>query len=152
MSTGGFGAANIIAERIQTTLKAVEAEVGARSYRASNMLRNSALMILRGQGGGRSYRVPGTKRRYTASAPGSPPAVRSGAFRGSWATKVHVEKGGSSFRAIASIESSHTVNGYVLGELLEGGTSKMAARPYKDKIREHAMPGIVALYSAPYKV
>ena len=62
----------------------VKHQLEGRTYRASNELRNAALLVLRGQRGGRRYRVPGTKRYYTASAPGEPPAVRTGAFRLSW--------------------------------------------------------------------
>ena len=38
---------------------------------------------LTGNRTGNRYRVPGTRRNYTASAPGQPPAVRTGALRAS---------------------------------------------------------------------
>lgn len=143
-------ASSIIGKMIQTTLRGVEKEVSSRTYRASNELRNSALYVLRGSRGGRTYRVPSTGSVYRASAPGEPPAVRTGAFRLSWGTHVHVEKGGSHFRAVASIESGERAGGYLLGELLENGTSRMAPRPYKDKVRDRALPRIKQIYSAPY--
>lgn len=123
--------------------------MGSRAYRAANELRNSSLVILRGQGGGRKYRIPGTTRYYTASAPGQPPAVRTGAFRLSWIPRA--ESNGDVFQSM--IESSLTVpRGYVLGELLEDGTSKMAPRPHHDKIREDAEPAIVRIYDEPYHI
>jgi len=43
-----------------------------------------------------------------------------------------------------------TVNGYLLGELLENGASKMAPRPYAEKIKRRATPKIIQIYSAPF--
>ena len=69
-----------IAEKIQHQME-------SRAVRASYELYNASQLVLRGQRHGRRYRVPGTKRYYTASAPGEPPAVRTGAFRMSWQPK-----------------------------------------------------------------
>ena len=143
-------ASGVIGKIIQTTLKNVQNEVSHRTYRASNELRNSALYVLRGSRGGRTYKIPNTGATYRASAPGQPPAVRTGAFRLSWGTHVHVEKSGVHFKAVASIESRERAGGYLLGELLENGTSKMAPRPYKQKVKDKAMPKIKQIYSAPY--
>lgn len=143
-------ASSIIGQIVQTTLEGVQKEVAHRTYRAANELRNAELYVLRGSRGGRTYKIPHTGATYTASASGQPPAVRTGAFRLSWGTHVHVEQGGSVYKAVASIESAETVNGYILGELLEKGTSKMAPRPYKEKIKQKALPKIQQIYSAPY--
>lgn len=133
-----------IAEQVCTTIKH---EMERRSYLAANELRNAELEILRGQRGGRIYGIPGTKRQYRASAPGQPPAVRTGAFRLSWQPSAHVVFGSY----ISRIESDLKVSrGYVLGDLLENGTSKMAPRPHQDKILDKAEPGIVRIYSADY--
>ena len=53
---------------------------------------------------------------------------------------------------ISRIENSVTTdNGmYTLGELLEDGTSRMAPRPYQDKILEKAKDPILRIYSDPY--
>lgn len=141
----------------------IQHQMASRSYRAANELRNSALMVLRGQRSGRRYKVPGTYRRqrdkvdgkmkngryYTASAPGEPPAVRTGTFRNSWQATARGPIFGS---YISRIESDATTdNGkHNLGEILENGTSRMAPRPYKDRILEHAEPKIVKIYSEPY--
>jgi hypothetical protein len=150
MSAGGgkaWGkASRLIGKTIKTTLKGVEQEVASRSYRASNELRNSALFVLRGKRSGRVYRVPGTGKTYTASAPGEPPAVRTGAFRLSWGTHVRVERYGKRFIAVSAIESGLRAGGNLLGDMLEGGTSRMAPRPYKDAVKNRAMPKIKAIY------
>ena len=141
----------------------IQHQMASRSYRVANELRNSALIVLRGQRSGRRYKVPGTYRRqrdkvdgkmkngryYTASAPGEPPAVRTGTFRNSWQATARGPIFGS---YISRIESDATTdNGrHNLGEILEDGTSRMAPRPYKDRILEHAEPKIVKIYSEPY--
>ena len=120
----------IIGKMIATTLKGVQKEVSQRAYRASNELRNAELYVLRGQRSGKKYRVPGTRRKYTASAPGESPAVRTGVFRLSWGTHVHVEKNGTHFWAVSAIESKERAGGRLLGEMLENGTGRIAPRPY----------------------
>ena len=127
---------------LNAATKRIQQQMRSRCVRSSNELRNAAIDVL----GGRVYGVPATKRRYVASAPGQPPAVRTGAFRNSW-TPASVVSGNS---YVSRIESRLNVNGYVLGELLENGTSKMAARPHHDKIKEQALPNIQRIYSAPY--
>ena len=141
----------------------IQRKMEARGYRAANELRSSALRVLRGQRSGRRYKVPGTHRRqrdkvdgkmkngryYTASAPGEPPAVRTGVFRMSWQPTASKMSSGS---CIARIESdAKTENGrHVLGQLLEDGTGRMALRPYQDRIVEDALPKIVDIYSRAY--
>ena len=128
----------------------IQKQMAQRAYSAANELRNSALIILRGQRGGRRYRVPGTKRYYTASAPGEPPAVRTGAFRISWQPSARVVLGSY----ISRIESDRrTDNGrFTLGEILENGTpgGRMAPRPHHERIQKHAEPAIVRIYDQPY--
>lgn len=141
----------------------IQHQMAGRSYRAANELRNSALIVLRGQRSGRRYKIPGTHRLqmdkvtgkkrhgryYTASAPGEPPAVRTGNFRNSWQATARGPIFGS---YISRIESDATTdNGrHNLGQILENGTSRMAPRPYHDRIQEHAEPKIVKIYEEPY--
>lgn len=129
-----------IAEKVS---KEVQHQMEGRAYRAANELRNSALKVLRGSRGGRSYRVPGTKRHYTASAPGEPPAVRTGTFRSSWQPRTFFF--GNSY--ISRIESNVPYGGW-----LEDGTpgGQMAPRPHHDRIAKHAEPKIFRIYNEPY--
>ena len=146
-----FNASQVIGKMVATTLKGVQKEVSQRTYRASNELRNASLYVLRGKRSGKVYRVPNTGKTYKASAPGEPPAVRTGAFRLSWGTHVHVEKKGVHFRAVAAIESKERAGGRLLGEMLENGTGRMKPRPYKQAVIDRAMPKVKALYQKPYK-
>lgn len=153
---------------IEDTVKGIRNQVKRRTYLAAHELRNSSQMVLRGQRSGRRYKVPGTYRRqrdkkpygdgkmkngryYTASAPGEPPAVRTGTFRNSWQVSQTAvrELYGSYF---ARIESGLMTDGgqYLLGEILEEGTGKMAPRPYVEKTLERAEPNIYRIYSEPY--
>lgn len=144
---------NDITDRIQH-------EMERRSFLAANELRNASLLVLRGQRSGRRYKVPGTYKRqrdkvsgkmkngryYTASAPGEPPAVRTGAFRMSWQPTARVLFGSY----ISRIESDLQVGIYNLGELLEDGTPNMQPRPYQDAILEKAKDPILRIYNQPY--
>ena len=140
-----------------------------RGYRAANELRNASQLVLRGRRSGRKYIVPGTGsmkynkktktskityRYYTASAPGEPPAVRTGAFRASWQRKSYVEGKSDSFTVVTEIESMTRTdnNKYLLGEILENGTGNMDPRPYQEKIQKKALPGILRIYNEPYKL
>lgn len=137
-------------EVIDHVTDSIKHEMERRSYLAANELRNASQLVLRGQRSGRRYRVPGTKRHYTASAPGEPPAVRTGAFRLSWQPTARVVFGSY----ISRIESDlRTDNGrYTLGEILEDGTSRMAPRPYQDAILEKAKKPILRIYDEPYEL
>ena len=131
-------------ETVDEAVTKITDQLPIRCYQAANELRNSALVILSsGGGGGRSYRVPGTKRRYTASAPGEVPAVRTGAFKDSWQPSTYAF--GNSY--ISRIKSDIFYAGW-----LEHGTpgGQMAPRPHHEKILEHARPAIEGIYSAPY--
>lgn len=149
-------------EAIGKTVDHIKHELERRAWLGALELRNSSQIILRGQRSGRRYKVPGTYRRqrdktdgkmkngryYTASAPGEPPAVRTGTFRNSWQPKSRVLYGSY----ISRIESDATTdNGsHNLGDILEHGTSRMAPRPHQDLIRQHAEERIVRLYDNPY--
>lgn len=136
-------------DTVEQIVERIKQDMERRSYLAANELRNSALQVLRGQRSGRRYRVPSTKKHYTASAPGEPPAVRTGVFRLSWQPTAHKIYGSY----ISRIESdARTDNGrHNLGEILERGTSRMAPRPYEDRILEKAEPKIVKIYAEPYE-
>jgi hypothetical protein len=163
-------AAQVIGKIVQTTLKGIQQEVASRTYRASNELRNAALFVLRGQRSGRRYRIPGSSVDYTASAPGEAPANRTGLFRLSWGTHVHSQRSGRKYNCIAAIESNLKVGKYLLGDLLENGTTRNASispaqrqreglslayerrtdrmkpRPYKAAVRARALPKINLIY------
>ena len=170
-----------IAYQIESKVKEINDKIThgmrSRAYRVSNELRNASQLVLRGQRSGRQYNVPGTGRvryykrdskdgkhkagtatityrKYTASAPGEPPAVRTGAFRASWQPRNEKIGSGDNLSVKSMIESSiRTDNGkYLLGEILEEGSpgGKIAPRPYKKRIQEKALPKVIKIYKEPY--
>lgn len=131
---------------VDRVVENVGRQVVSRGTRAVNAIRNAELDVLKGSRSGRVYKKPHSSATYTASAPGEPPARRSGALRLNWHGEVRGgSTGGSGVQITAVLESEQRYAGY-----LENGTSKMAPRPYKDRITEKATPEILAIYNEPY--
>lgn len=130
---------------IDDTVKKVNREAASRGMRAVNAIRNAELEVLRGKRSGRVYRKPHTKSHYTASAPGEPPARRTGNLRLNWNGTVESSSTGSGLRVTAVLESQERYSTY-----LENGTRRMAPRPFKQPISEKAMPEIERIYHEKY--
>lgn len=124
-------------------------------YTAVNHLRNAELQVLSGKRSGKRYNVPGVSstryykrtnktvtkhKKYRASAPGEPPAVRTGTFMASWQPYVKERTDGVVLRLNTS-QNAKKYPGY-----LQNGTSKMKARPYVEQIQAMAEPKIRAVY------
>ena len=130
---------------VDDTVKKVNLEAASRGMRAVNAIRNAELEVLSGKRSGRVYRKPHTKSHYTASAPGEPPARRTGNLRLNWNGTVESSSTGSGLRVTAVIESQERYSTY-----LENGTRRMAPRPFKQPISEKAMPEIERIYHEKY--
>lgn len=130
---------------VDDTVKKVNREAASRGMRAVNTIRNAELEVLRGKRSGRVYRKPHTKSHYTASAPGEPPARRTGNLRLNWNGTVESSSTGSGLRVTAVLESQERYSTY-----LENGTRRMAPRPFKQPISEKAMPEIERIYHEKY--
>lgn len=130
---------------VDDTVKKINLEVASRGMRAVNAIRNAELEVLRGKRSGRVYRKPHTKSHYTASAPGEPPARRTGNLRLNWNGTVESSSTGSGLRVTAVLESQERYSTY-----LENGTRRMAPRPFKQPISEKAMPEIERIYHEKY--
>lgn len=139
-------AGSAIRATVKDQVTNINRKVVSRGVRAVNAIRNAELEVLKGQRSGRVYRKPHSKATYTASAPGEPPARRTGNLRMHWNGQVKSESSSSGGVAIiAELESQEPYAG-----ILENGTSKMAARPFAEKIKEKAMPEIQRIYGEPY--
>lgn len=130
---------------VDDTVKKVNLEAASRGMLAVNAIRNAELEVLRGKRSGRVYRKPHTKSHYTASAPGEPPARRTGNLRLNWNGTVESSSTGSGLRVTAVLESQERYSTY-----LENGTRRMAPRPFKQPISEKAMPEIERIYHEKY--
>ena len=100
---------------VDKTIDSIQNQALRRGYQAANVLTNTVKEVLRGQRSGRRYAKKGGGS-YTASAPGEPPAVRTGALRVSFQRRCRGEPYGSDFIVYAITESSLQANGYLLGE------------------------------------
>lgn len=116
-------AAEALKIEIHAERERVEQQVVNRYPRASNALRNAALSVL---------------ANPSPSAPGNPPGVRTGNLRRNWSMYYSGGGNGGTF----GIQSGMGYSGY-----LEHGTRKMAARPYVEKVKQEAMPNIVAIFA-----
>ncbi len=124
---------------IETTLrfhtkevvKSIEHAAVKRMLEATAEVRSVVLETLSGNRTGRTYKVPGTRRTYTASSPGQPPAQRIGELRQSVKTSVEVED-----KVVIGLVGTERVQ----GKHLEYGTRNMEARPWLKVSFEKAMP------------
>lgn len=138
-----------ISVEVAKKVTAIGEEMKSRAVRGSRALKNAELKVLRGQRSGKKYKKPFKSTSYTASKPGEPPAVRTGKLRNSFrpTARTFDNPFGGAASVYVSIETDTHYAGY-----LEDGTSKMAARPYVEKIKQEAEPEITQIFSAPYKV
>lgn len=144
--------AEILKESEKRIKRKIREEMRKRSREASRELKTAAQIVLRGERSGRRY------KGYTASAPGEPPAARTGKFASSWRVAPRKLKPGIANRNLP-----------YLARWLEKGTMKrglskparlkrrrgrnrkgMAPRPFTDKIKQTAWPKILQIYRRAY--
>lgn len=139
-------AGSSIRATVKDQITNINRKVVSRGVRAVNAIRNAELEVLKGQRSGKVYRKPYSKATYTASAPGEPPARRTGNLRMHWNGQVKSENAsGGGVAIVAELESQESYAGY-----LDEGTAKMAARPFSERIKEKALPEIEKIYKEPY--
>ena len=102
-------------------MHSMEQTASKRMAEAVNVVRNTVLETLSGTRSGRTYKVPGTQRTYTASAPGEPPAQATAGLRQS--IKGTVE--GEGRKVIGKVGTPLDY-----GKHLEFGTHRMKPRPW----------------------
>lgn len=139
-------ASSAVKIEVQKAVQDINRQVLSRGTRAVNAMRNAELDVLKGQRSGKIYKKPGGGT-YRASAPGEPPARRTGNLRLHWNGNVSIRSNGSDGGASVALEleSQERYAGH-----LENGTDRMAARPFKDRITEKAMSDVVTIYNEPY--
>ena len=102
----------------------IKREMMRKGALATNTLRNVELEVLSKGGSGRKYkRLPNR-----SSAPGETPAPQSGHLRQDWDDETLIE--GSRVTSRIKIKSN-----VKYAKWLEGGTKKMASRPFIDPIK-----------------
>lgn len=160
-ATSVNGAGRAIRAKVSEMNVNVDRQVLSRATRAVNELRNAELEVLKGQRHGKVYvkanasrtDSKGRKRKYkdlpkyTASAPGEPPARDTGNLRLHW--NGHVEKVVESNGRI--VVKAILESGEKYSEPLETGTKRMAARPYRQRILDKAEPNVRKIYEQSYR-
>ena len=101
--------------------KAIDDAASKKMAEATQSVRTQVLETLSGSRKGKTYYVPGTKRTYTASSPGEPPATATAELRQS--VKVAVEGEGKKVIGMVGTDK-------IQGKMTEFGTVNMDARPW----------------------
>lgn len=109
---------------LDEVMKQIDDTAKARMKEAVNTVRNQVTETLSGSRSGRTYKVPGTQKTYTASAPGEAPAVQTGELRQSISSEVE----GQGRDIIGRVGTDK-----IQGKMTEFGTRNMAPRPWLRK-------------------
>lgn len=129
----------------QKVLHTVKEQAKSRTVRAANAIKKYSNKVLNNSDGpaGRTYFHDG--HYHTASAPGQAPALDSGTLRRSWKPLPYSEMVGGGDVYTPGIKTD-----VIYAPFLEHGTSKMAARPFEEKIKQESWPEVEQIYSQPY--
>lgn len=127
---------------ITAAINKMQSNAVSLMHEAVNEVRNETLNTLTGNRSGRTYKVPGTQRTYTASAPGEPPAQRTGELRQSVKGTVHTE--GKKLIGKVGTDKDY-------GLSLEKGTKKMAPRPWLQPSFEKSEGKIKDIFNRPWE-
>lgn len=119
-------------------VKAIEDAAVRRITEATDEVRNVTLETLSGNRTGRTYRIPGTKRTYTASSPGEPPAVATSRLR----QDVKASVGAEGKKIVGKVGTT-----LKYGKVLEKGSYKMAPRPWLKPSFEKALDRVKRILS-----
>lgn len=114
-------------------VKKIEDTAAKKMAEATQAVRTTVLETLAGKRSGRTYYIPGTRKSYTASAPGEPPAQATAELRQSIKTSV-----GSEDRTVVGVVGTDKIQ----GKMTEFGTRNMAPRPWLRISFEKALPKI----------
>ncbi len=110
-----------LVSHVASAIEKIDDAQEERATRAGIRAHRAVVEKLTGEGRGREYTVPGTNVTYTASAPGDPPAQRTGTLRGSIAYEVRSFLGG--YEAVVGSPEKYA-------PMLEFGTYRMEPRPF----------------------
>ena len=119
-----YEAASALRQAVKFQKEDTVRQRNAKFARAANALRNAELETLRGN--------------PSPSAPGALPGTVTGNLMRSWS--MYYSAGGDT--GVFGISCGAHYAGY-----LEHGTSKMAARPFVERIQQAALPEITSIFS-----
>ena len=129
----------VFKDDIDRAIKKIGKEAEERMLEAVAIVRDATLDTLSGPRTGRTYFVPGTRKEYTASAPGEPPAVQLGDLRKSVKGGIVYEDGGDECKDKGDVLVGFVGTELPKGPMLEYGTTRMSARPWLRPSFERSM-------------
>lgn len=133
-----MGVEIVFRDNLKEVMGKIDETARARMLESVQEVRNTTLETLSGPRTGREYYVPGTRRIYTASAPGEPPASATGELRQS--VKKGIEGQGAAVVGFVGTDMPY-------GPMLEFGTYQMAPRPWLRKSFEAIEARVVAIFA-----
>ena len=119
---------------VKEIVQGINAAAISRADRGLNIMRNAALIVLGQDGSGRTYR-----NGHVASAPGQPPAPDKGNLRRNWQQRKYIT---GKVRIVLEMKSRMEYASYQ-----DKGTRFISPRPFRERIKQKALPEIQALYS-----
>ena len=126
--------------RFEQAMHDIESQVRSRLGAAPGALRNAAADVLTGERSGRYYATAGGG--YRASAPGEPPARRTGAYERSWNAQPLGEQNlPDGVRFTIRLATSMPER----ARRLEYGSGGVAARPHVERIRSAGVAEVLRL-------
>lgn len=135
-----------LAITVEKEVREIGQKAASNGVRAVNAMRNAELEVLKGKRSGKIYRKYPFKSTYQASAPGEPPARRTGNLRLHWNGHVETSQTADTTTVVAVLQSEEEYASY-----LEHGTHHMAPRPFVDRIKEKSAPEIERIYAEAMK-
>lgn len=127
-----------VTNKLPKVRKELESEFEDAVKRSTLIVHGNVVRILSGRRTGRKYRVPGTKRFYTASREGEAPASRLGILRSSYGWRI--KNNGSKARGYVGSPVLYAL-------FLERGTRKMGKRPHLRKAFEKSRTQVKAQFA-----
>jgi hypothetical protein len=110
-------------------------------FAATEHMKGKLYETLSGNRSGRTYRVPGTRKTYTASAPGEAPASRLGDLRRSIDTRI--EQGETRIEGFVGTDLEY-------GLFLERGTLHIKPRPWLGPTFQKEAEAVKRILSEPW--
>ena len=123
-------------------------EIYKRMRESVEIVKTKAVEKLSGARHGRQYRIPGTNRFYTASAPGEPPAVRLGELRQHVYTRVGEGDGLVAGQVTGDVVGEVGTD-TIQGQVTETGSKKMAPRPWLEPSFEESQEQVIRTFTRP---
>ena len=145
-----MGVEVVFKSNLSKVFKEIDKVERERIKDAVNEVRNMTQEVLAGGGSGRQYFIPGTKKLYTASSPGQPPAVATGRLRQSIATEI-TDGGKTGYVGAKRYKPTKGKKGGAgtnidYGRMLEFGTKDIAARPWLRISFEKSTEAVKAIF------